>query len=70
MKRLIKNRKKVAYDGKDMMDFVIPTSPIYPQDYFKQRDPERLKKNKELHDKGQHKSFDELLQDEMDNLMK
>lgn len=46
--------------GVQIRDHIIPTTPDYPQDYFKQRDPKRLTRLKKLHDNNQYLSFNEL----------
>lgn len=38
----------------------IPGEPLYPQDYFKQRNPSRLKKIKEMHEDGKYLSLEDL----------
>lgn len=57
MKRLI---RKSYNNNLDQSNFIIPGAPLYCQDYFKQRDPKRLKKIKELHDNNQYLSFEEI----------
>lgn len=54
--------KIATYDPKDEYDFVVVESPLYPQDYFEMRNPSRLKKLKELHDKNQYIPFEQLTQ--------
>jgi hypothetical protein len=55
MKRLI---SKQAYDASlDGSNFVIPGTPLYPQDYFRQRDPERLKAINDIHQRGEYLDF-------------
>jgi hypothetical protein len=55
------SRLKTAYDASlDSSNHIIPGTPLYPQDYFKQRDPELLKKNKEMHDKQQYMDFETI----------
>lgn len=52
---------KKSYDSKlDISNYVIPGEPLYCQDYFLQRDPKRLQKIKELHDKNQYLDFMEI----------
>lgn len=42
-------------------EYIIPDTPDYYQDYFKKRDPKRLKRLKKLHDNNQYLCFDELI---------
>lgn len=51
--------------GVQIREHVMPITPDYPQDYFKQRDPKRLKKIKKIHDNNQYLSFDELVKPTM-----
>ena len=51
-----KDLRKNAYDSVDIRDILLTPTPLYGQDYFKQRDPELLKKNKELHERGEYRN--------------
>ena len=55
-----KDLRKNAYDSTDIRDILLTPTPLYGQDYFKQRDPELLKKNKELHERGEYRSQDSI----------
>ena len=55
-----KDLRKNAYDSVDIRDILLTPTPLYGQDYFKQRDPELLKKNKELHEHGEYRSQDSI----------
>ena len=55
-----KDLRKNAYDSVDIRDILLTPTPLYGQDYFKQRDPELLKKNKELHERGEYRSQDSI----------
>lgn len=55
-----KDLRKNAYDSVDIRDILLTPTPLYGQDYFKQRDPELLKKNKELHEHGEHRNQDSI----------
>lgn len=49
----------------EIREHIIPTTPDYPQDYFKVRDPKRLTRLKKLHDNNQYLSFEELVKPTM-----
>lgn len=51
---------RIAYKNKDERDILLVPTPLYCQDYFKARDPELLKKNKEKHDKGEYRKLDSI----------
>ena len=55
-----KDLRKNAYDSVDIRDILLTPTPLYGQDYFKQRDPELLKKNKELHERGEYRNQDSI----------
>ena len=55
-----KDLRKNAYDSVDIRDTLLTPIPLYGQDYFKQRDPELLKKNKELHERGEYRNQDSI----------
>lgn len=55
-----KDLRKNAYDSVDIRDTLLTPTPLYGQDYFKQRDPELLKKNKELHERGEYRNQDSI----------
>ena len=55
-----KDLRKNAYDSADIRDILLTPTPLYGQDYFKQRDPELLKKNKELHERGEYRNQDSI----------
>ena len=55
-----KDLRKNAYDSVDIRDILLTPTPLYGQDYFKQRDPELLKKNKELHENGKYRNQDSI----------
>ena len=55
-----KDLRKNAYDSVDIRDILLTPIPLYGQDYFKQRDPELLKKNKELHERGECRNQDSI----------
>ena len=55
-----KDLRKNAYDSVDIRDILLTPTPLYGQDYFKQRDPELLKKNKELHEYGEYRNQDSI----------
>ena len=55
-----KDLRKNAYDSVDIRDILLTPTPLYGQDYFKQRDPELLKKNKELHERGECRNQDSI----------
>ena len=55
-----KDLRKNAYDSVDIRDILLTPIPLYGQDYFKQRDPELLKKNKELHERGEYRNQDSI----------
>lgn len=55
-----KDLRKNAYDSVDIRDILLTPTPLYGQDYFKQRDPELLKKNKELHERGEYRDQDSI----------
>lgn len=55
-----KDLRKNAYDSADIRDILLTPIPLYGQDYFKQRDPELLKKNKELHERGEYRNQDSI----------
>lgn len=55
-----KDLRKNAYDSVDTRDILLTPTPLYGQDYFKQRDPELLKKNKELHERGEYRNQDSI----------
>ena len=55
-----KDLRKNAYDSADIRDILLTPTPLYGQDYFKQRDPELLKKNKELHERGKYRNQDSI----------
>lgn len=55
-----KDLRKNAYDSVDIRDILLTPTPLYGQDYFKQRDPELLKKNKELHECGEYRNQDSI----------
>ena len=55
-----KDLRKNAYDSVDIRDILLTPVPLYGQDYFKQRDPELLKKNKELHERGEYRNQDSI----------
>ena len=55
-----KDLRKNAYDSVDIRDILLTPTPLYGQDYFKQRDPELLKKNKELYEHGEHRNQDSI----------
>ena len=55
-----KDLRKNAYDSVDIRDILLTPTPLYGQDYFKQRDPELLKKNKELHEHGEYRDQDSI----------
>ena len=55
-----KDLRKNAYNSVDIRDILLTPIPLYGQDYFKQRDPELLKKNKELHERGEYRSQDSI----------
>ena len=55
-----KDLRKNAYDSVDIRDILLTPTPLYGQDYFKQRDPELLKKNKELHEHGEYRKQDSI----------
>ena len=55
-----KDLRKNAYDSVDIRDILLTPAPLYGQDYFKQRDPELLKKNKELHERGEYRNQDSI----------
>ena len=55
-----KDLRKNAYDSVDIRDILLTPTPLYGQDYFKQRDPELLKKNKELHEHGECRNQDSI----------
>ena len=55
-----KDLRKNAYDSVDIRDILLTPTPLYGQDYFKQRDPELLKKNKELHEHGEYRNQDSI----------
>ena len=55
-----KDLRKNAYDSVDIRDILLTPTPLYGQDYFKQRDPELLKKNKELHENGEYRNQDSI----------
>ena len=55
-----KDLRKNAYDSADIRDILLTPIPLYGQDYFKQRDPELLKKNKELHERGECRNQDSI----------
>lgn len=51
---------RLAYKDKDERDILLTPAPLYCQDYFKARDPELLKKNKEKHEKGEYRDQDSI----------
>ena len=55
-----KDLRKNAYNSVDIRDILLTPTPLYGQDYFKQRDPELLKKNKELHERGEYRNQDSI----------
>ena len=55
-----KDLRKNAYDSVDIRDILLTPIPLYGQDCFKQRDPELLKKNKELHERGEYRNQDSI----------
>lgn len=55
-----KDLRKNAYDSVDIRDILLTPTPLYGQNYFKQRDPELLKKNKELHERGEYRNQDSI----------
>ena len=55
-----KDLRKNAYDSVDIRDILLTPTPLYGQDFFKQRDPELLKKNKELHERGEYRNQDSI----------
>ena len=55
-----KDLRKNAYDSVDIRDILLTPTPLYGQDYFKQRDPELLKKNKELHERAEYRNQDSI----------
>lgn len=55
-----KDLRKNAYDSVDIRDILLTPTPLYGQDYFKQRDPELLKKNKKLHEHGEYRNQDSI----------
>ena len=55
-----KDLRKNAYDSVDIRDILLTPTPLYGQDYFKQRDPELLKKIKELHERGEYRNQDSI----------
>ena len=55
-----KDLRKNAYDSVDIRDILLTPIPLYGQEYFKQRDPELLKKNKELHERGEYRNQDSI----------
>ena len=55
-----KDLRKNAYDSVDIRDILLTPTPLYGQNYFKQRDPELLKKNKELHERGEYRHQDSI----------
>ena len=55
-----KDLRKNVYDSVDIRDMLLTPTPLYGQDYFKQRDPELLKKNKELHERGEYRNQDSI----------
>ena len=55
-----KDLRKNAYDSVDIRDILLTPTPLYGQDYFEQRDPELLKKNKELHERGEYRNQDSI----------
>ena len=55
-----KDLRKNAYDSVDIRDILLTPVPLYGQDYFKQRDPKLLKKNKELHERGEYRNQDSI----------
>ena len=55
-----KDLRKNAYDSVDIRDILLTPTPLYGQDYFKQRDPELLKKNKELHERREYRNQDSI----------
>ena len=64
-------RLKKINDTMKTRDFVIPLTPDYDCfDYFKARDPKRLKKLKELHDNQEYLTFDELVRPKYDKEIK
>lgn len=44
----------------DEYNFVVVDAPLYPQDYFEMRNPTRLKRLKEMHEKNQYIPFEQL----------
>ena len=64
-------RLKKINDTMKTRDFVIPLTPDYDCfDYFKARDPKRLKELKELHDNQEYLTFDELVRPKYDKEIK
>lgn len=65
-KILSENIFKIEYEKlakvkkKSCRDYVFVELPLYPQDYFEMRNPSRLKKIKEMHDKNEYLSFEEI----------
>ena len=55
-----KDLRKNAYNSVDIRDILLTPTPLYGQDYFEQRDPELLKKNKELHERGEYRNQDSI----------
>ena len=55
-----KDLRKNAYDSVDIRDILLTPIPLYGQDYFEQRDPELLKKNKELNEHGEYRDQDSI----------
>ena len=55
-----KDLRKNTYNSVDIRDILLTPTPLYGQDYFKQRDPELLKKNKELHERGEYRNQDSI----------
>lgn len=55
-----KDLRKNVYDSVDTRDILLTPTPLYGQDFFKQRDPELLKKNKELHERGEYRNQDSI----------
>lgn len=51
---------RLAYKDEDERDILLTPAPLYCQDYFKARDPELLKKNKEKHERGEYRDQDSI----------